>query len=155
MARHSKLASVAAGMAGFWAAGALAAANPYVGTWKKNAAESFGMADPAGQETTVIRRHDTVLDYSGTGTGPDGKTETFSYAGKVDCKEQALPRDAGLRGAMIATPSDVIEAKLWGPDGSLEDKFCILSAPRKLTCFATFTDGKGKVFLFKEVPDKQ
>jgi hypothetical protein len=49
----------------------------------------------------------------------------------------------------------VIEAKLWGPDGSLEDKFCILSAPRKLTCFATFTDGKGKASLFKEVFDKQ
>ena len=42
--------------------GALAASNPYVGTWKKNAAESSGMSDPAGQETTVIRRHDTVLD---------------------------------------------------------------------------------------------
>jgi len=140
---------------GLSSAGALAADNPYVGTWKKNAAESFGMADPTGQETTVIRRHDTVLDYTWTGTGSDGKTETFSYSGKVDGKEQMLPGDSGLRGAMIATPSGVIEAKLWGPDGSLEDKFCILSAPRKLTCFATFTDGKGKVSLFKEVFDKE
>jgi len=155
MGRYLKLGSVAAAMAGLWAAGALAAANPYVGTWKKNAAESFGMADPAGQETTVIKRHDTVLDYTWTGTGSDGKTETFSYAGKVDGKEQALPGDTGLRGAMIPTPSGVIEAKLWGPDGSLEDKYCILSAPRKLTCFATFTDGKGNVSLFKEVFDKQ
>ena len=155
MGRYLKLGSVAAAMAGLWAAGALAAANPYVGTWKKNAAESFGMADPTGQETTVIRRHDTVLDYTWTGTGSDGKTETFSYSGKVDGKEQMLPGDSGLRGAMIATPSGVIEAKLWGPDGSLEDKFCILSAPRKLTCFATFTDGKGKVSLFKEVFDKE
>ena len=153
MAKYLRLGSVL--LIGLWATGALAASNPYVGTWKKSVAESFGMADPAGQETTVIRRHDTVLDYTWTGTGSDGKTETFSYSGKVDGKEQALPGDSGLRGAMIATPSGVIEAKLWGPDGSLEDKFCILSAPRKLTCFATFTDGKGKVSLFKEVFDKQ
>jgi hypothetical protein len=145
----------AAVLAGLWSAGASAESNPYVGTWKKNAAESAGMADPSGQETTVIRRHDTVLDYTWTGTGYDGKTETFSYSGKVDGKAQALPGDTGLRGAMIPTPSGVIEAKLWGPDGSLEDKFCILSAPRKLTCFATFTDGKGKVSLFKEVFDRE
>lgn len=155
MGKYLKLGSVAAALAGLWSAGAFAASNPYVGTWKKNAAESFGMADPGGQETTVIRRHDTVLDYTWTGTGSDGKTETFSYSGKVDGKEQMLPGDSGLRGAMIATPSGVIEGKLWGPDGSLEDKFCILSAPRRMTCFATFTDGKGKVSLFKEVFDKQ
>ena len=154
MKRHLRLGSVAV-LAGLWTAGALAASNPYVGTWKKNVVESFGMADPAGQETTVIRRHDTVLDYTWTGTGSDGKTETFSYSGKVDGKGQALPGGTGLRGAMTATPSGVIEAKLWGPDGSLEDKFCILSAPRKLTCFATFTDGKGNASLFKEVFDKQ
>lgn len=145
----------AAVLAASCSAAAFAAPNPYVGTWKKNAAESSGMSDPAGQETTVIRRHDTVLDYTWTGTGSDGKTETFSYSGKVDGKEQVLPGDTGMRGAMIPTPSGVIEAKLWGPDGSLEDKFCILSAPRKLTCFATFTDGKGKVSLFKEVFDRQ
>jgi len=118
-------------------------------------AESFGMSDPSGAETTVIRRHDTILDYTWTGTGSDGKTETFSYSGPVDGKDQTLPGGMVLRGAMIPTPSGVIEAKLWGPDGSLEDKFCILSAPRKLTCFATFTDGKGKVSLFKEVFDRQ
>ena len=69
-----------------------------VGTWKKNAAESLNMADPGGSETVVIRRHDTVLDYSWTGTGSDGKTETFSYAGPVDGKAQKLPGDSGLRG---------------------------------------------------------
>jgi hypothetical protein len=153
MGKYLKLGWAA--LAGLWAAGALAAANPYVGTWKKNVTESFGMSDPTGQETTVIRRHDMVLDYTWTGTGSDGKTETFSYSGKVDGKEQMLPGDTWLRGAMIATPSGVIEGKLWGPDGSLEDKFCILSAPRRMTCFATFTDGKGKVSLFKEVFDKE
>ena len=56
-------------LAGLWSVTAFAASNPYVGTWKKNVTESFGMSDPAGQETTVIRRHDTVLDYTWTGAG--------------------------------------------------------------------------------------
>ena len=126
-----------------------------VGVWKKNAAESLNMADPGGSETVEIRRHDSVLDYTWTGTGSDGKTETFSYAGPVDGKEQKLPGDTGLRGAMIPTPNGVIEGKLWFPDGSIEDKYCILTSPIRLTCFATFTDSAGKTSLFKEVFDKQ
>jgi hypothetical protein len=126
-----------------------------IGTWKKNAAESLNMADPGGSETVVIRRHDTVLDYTWTGIGSDRKTETFSYARPVDGKEQKLPGDTGLRGAMIPTPDGVIEGKLWFPDGSVEDKYCILTTPKKLTCFATFTDRAGKASLFREVFDKQ
>ena len=137
-----------------WAAGAHAASNPYVGTWKKNAAESVGMADPGGSETTEIRRHDSVLDYTWTGIGSDGKKETFSFSGAVDGVKRPLPGDSGLDGAMIRTPSGVIEGKLWSKDGGLEDKYCILSAPKKLTCFATYTDAAGKISLFKEVFDK-
>ena len=37
----------------------------------------------------------------------------------------------------------------------LEDKFCLLSAPRVMTCFATATDEAGKVYLFKEVFDQK
>ena len=138
-----------------WPAMRAKATASQVGTWKKNAAESLNMADPGGSETVVIRRHDTVLDYTWTGTGSDGKTETFSYSGPVDGKEQKLPGDSGLRGAMIPTPDGVIEGKLWFPDSGVEDKYCILTAPKKLTCFATFTDGAGKTSLFKEVFDKQ
>ena len=142
-------------LTGLWSAVGIGGPASQVGTWKKNAAESLNMADPGGSETVVIRRHDTVLDYTWTGTGSDGKTETFSYAGPVDGKEQKLPGDSGLRGAMIPTPDGVIEGKLWFPDGGVEDKYCILTAPKKLTCFATFTDGAGKTSLFKEVFDKQ
>jgi len=113
------------------------------------------MADPGGSEIVVIRRHDSVLDYTWTGAGSDGKTETFSYAGPVDGKEQKLPGDSGLRGAMIPTPDGVIEGKLWFPGGGVEDKYCILTSPKRLTCFATFTDSAGKASLFKEVFDKQ
>jgi len=152
---HILLCASAAVLTSSWAAGEPAAPNPYVGTWTKNTVESIGMPDPGGSETTEIRRHDTVLDYTWTGVGSDGKKETFSYSGKVDGKRRALPGDAGLEGAMIETPSGVIEARLWSKDGSLEDKFCILSAPRKLTCFATTTDPAGKVSLFKEVFDRR
>ncbi len=152
----SVLLCAAIGFAGLWSAVAFTAPNPnpYIGTWKKNSAESFGMSDPTGSEVVVITRHDAVLAYTWTGTTSDGKTETFSYSGSVDGKVQPLPGNAGLRGAMIPTPSGIIESKLWGPDGSLEDKFCILTEPRRLTCFATVTDGAGKVSLFKEVFDR-
>jgi len=154
-----KMAGIACAAAltltGLWPAMGIGVTASQVGTWKKNAAESLNMADPGGSETVVIRRHDSVLDYTWTGTGSDGKTETFSYAGPVDGKEQKLPGDSGLRGAMIPTPDGVIEGKLWFPDGGVEDKYCILTTPRKLTCFATFTDGAGKTSLFKEVFDKQ
>jgi hypothetical protein len=142
-------------LTGLFPAARASATASQVGTWKKNAAESLNMADPVGSETVVIRRHDTVLDYTWTGTDSDGKTETFSYAGPVDGKEQKLPGDTGLRGAMIPTPDGVIEGKLWFPDGGVEDKYCILTTPGKLTCFATFTENSGKTSLFKEVFDKQ
>ena len=138
-----------------WSSVASAASNPYVGTWTKNVAESIGMPDPNGSETTEIKRHDSVLDYTWTGVGSDGKKETFSYSGAVDGKRRALPGDTGLEGAMIRTPSGVIEGKLWSKEGSLEDKFCILSGPGKLTCFATLTDSGGKTSLFKEVFDRK
>jgi hypothetical protein len=135
-------------------AGAIAASAPHVGTWKMNPAESLNMADPGGSQTTVIRRHDTVLDYTWTGISADGKTDTFSFSGPVDGKEKLLPGGDGLRGAMVRTPEGVIEGKLKFKDGSSEDKYCILSAPKKLTCFATFIDAAGKQSLYKEVFDK-
>jgi hypothetical protein len=155
MKRAGTACLVALALICLWPAARANTTASQIGTWKKNAAESLNMADPGGSETVVIRRHDTVLDYTWTGTGSDGKTETFSYAGPVDGKEQKLPGDTGLRGAMIPTPDGVIEGKLWFPDGSVEDKYCILTTPKKLTCFATFTDGAGKASLFREVFDKQ
>jgi len=146
--------ALSAALVGLWAMGASAAPDPYVGSWKKNVAESMGMPDPKGQEITEIRRHDTVLDFTWSGVSSDGRKDTFSYSGPVDGKEKALPGGDGLRGAMIRTPEGVIEGKLWAKDGSSEDKFCILSDPKRLTCFATYTDSAGKVSLFKEVFDK-
>jgi len=127
----------------------------YVGTWVMNPAESIGLSQPDRKEVFVLRRQDAVLDYTWTGTPPGGETQTFSYSGPVDGNEHPLPGNTGLRGAFIATPSGIVESKLWLGDVLLEDKFCLMSAPRKLTCFATATDEAGKVYLFKEVFDKK
>jgi len=151
--KQSRIAAAAcAGL--LLAAGAQAADTAQLGTWEKNNAESMNMADPNGHETVVIRRHDSVLDYTWTGIASDGAKATFSYAGPVDGKTKLLPGGDGLKGAMIPTPEGVIESKLWSTDGALEDKFCILSAPTRLTCYATVTAADGKKSIFKEVFDK-
>ena len=126
-----------------------------VGTWIYNAGESINMPDPGGSETVEIRRNDSVLDYTWTGVSEDGVRSTFSYASPADGKVRALPGTDGLRGSMTRTPSGVIDAKLWFPDGSSEEKFCILSSPTRLTCFATFTNSTGKTSLFKQIFDKR
>lgn len=126
-----------------------------VGTWVHNAKESINMPDPDEAQTVEIRRHDTVLDYTWTGVAPDGKTSTFSYSMAADGVVRALPGSDGLRGSMTRTPSGVIEAKLFFPDGASEEKYCLLSAPTRLTCFATYVDSAGKTSLFKQIFDKR
>ena len=113
------------------------------------------MPDPEARETVVIRRHDSVLDYTWTGIAGDGTKSTFSYASPADGKVRELPGSEGRRGSMTRTPSGVIEAKLWFPDRSWEEKYCLLSSPTRLTCFATYADGAGRRSLFKQIFDKR
>jgi hypothetical protein len=146
------LLAAACGLAG---AAPGADAPSQVGTWVHNPSESIGMPDPATRETVEIRRYDSVLDYTWTGVAADGTKSTFSYASPADGETRELPGFPGLRGSMTRTPSGIIDAKLWFPDGSWEDKYCILSTPTRLTCFATYSDAAGKVSLFKQVFDKR
>ena len=142
---------------GLLVAGAASAGDPTspVGTWVHNAKESINMPDPDTAQTVEIRRYDTLLDYTWTGVSGSGEKSTFSYSMVADGTERALPGSEGLRGSMTRTPSGVIDAKLFFPDGSSEDKFCILSSPTRLTCFATFIDSAGKTSLFKQIFDKR
>jgi len=126
-----------------------------VGTWEHNRKESIGMPDPEARETVEIRRYGDVLDYTWTGVAADGTKSTFSYASPADGKVRELPGSPGLRGAMTRTPSGIIEAKLWFPDGSWEEKYCLLSTPTRLSCFATYSDSAGKISLFKQIFDKR
>jgi hypothetical protein len=133
---------------------ALADSELHVGTWKKNAAESINMADPKYQETVVVRQAGRVLDFTWTGVSADGKTDTFSYSGKVDGKEKPLPGKMGIIGTLTATPDGITRSVLRYKDGSTEDKMCILTVPDKLICYATFVDAQGKTSIFKEVFDR-
>ena len=148
------------GLASLWSATAFAegpktATPDYVGTWVMNPGESIGLLHPDRAELVVLQRQDTVLDYTWTGTPPKGEVQTFSYSGPVDGVIHTLPGNTGLRGAFIPTPSGIVESKLWLGEVLLEDKFCLMSAPRKMTCFATATDEAGKAYLFKEVFDQK
>ncbi len=138
--------------AGFASAGDAASK---VGTWVYNPHESINMPVPDEAQIVEIRRNDTVLDYTWTGVTKDGKTSTFSHSMAPDGVARPLPGSDGLRGSMTRTPSGVIEAKLFFPDGSSEEKFCLLSAPTRQTCFAAYVDRAGKASLVKQIFEKR
>ena len=125
----------------------------HVGEWKKNLAESVNMPDPGYQETVLVRRADSILDFTWTGVSADGKTDTFSYSGKVDGKEKKLPGKMGIYATMTATADGITRSILKFSDGSSEDKMCVLVTRAKMICYATLTNA-GKETLYKEVFDK-
>lgn len=138
-------------------AGSVAAATApgaQVGLWKKNLAESINMPEAGYQETVLIRRSDSILDFTWNGVAADGTKSTFSYTGKVDGKARELPGGMGIVGTMILTPEGVTRSLLKYPDGSLEDKMCVLVVRDKMICYATLTDASGKPSIFKEVFDR-
>jgi len=143
------------GIACLWNAVAFAEAPSQVGIWVHNKRESINMPDPDEDQTVEIRSYDPVLDYTWTGVTADGETSTFSYAMRADGKRRALPGGEGLEGSMTKTPSGVVEAKLFFPDGASEEKYCMLTTATRLTCFATYVDAKGEVSLFKQIFDRK
>ncbi|MBS0578550.1 MAG: hypothetical protein JSR36_04735 [Proteobacteria bacterium] len=139
---------------GSWTTLAAADNALHVGQWKKNLAESINMPDPSYQETVLVRRSDSILDFTWTGVAANGKTDSFSYSGKVDGKERELPGEMSIYGTMTATADGITRSVLKYPDGSTEDKMCVLVTQDKMTCYATLTSAAGKPTLFKEVFDR-
>jgi len=127
-----------------------------VGTWVRNDQESFNLPNPVKYESVVIRRDDSILDYTWTGVDESGKKMSFTFKGAVDGKPQAATGDfEGMRVATVPTLTAVHEGKIWNNDGSSESKYCVPVNSAKLVCYATYIDGKGKESLFREVFDKQ
>jgi hypothetical protein len=125
-----------------------------VGTWKLNLKESIA---PQGKQfspyTVVVRGTGDIVDYTYHGF-QDGKPYEFTYKAKAD----GVVRDmgGGLKAAMLRLPSGNIDARLWAPDGSYENKFCQLSADgMQVICLATVTYPDGSVVFFKQVQDRQ
>ena len=133
--------------------------HPRLGAWKLNLEESIA---PQGAQfrpyVVVVTRADSVLEFSYTATGPDGKKHTFGSSSQADGVVRDLPgsgETAGLKGAMTQLPNGSYEAQLWAKDGTYENKFCqVLAGYQKQVCLATVTHPDGHVTFFKQVLDK-
>lgn len=148
-----------------FAALALAAAAPAqaadeaaasVGTWRLNLAESI---PPQGKQfrpfTVVIRSSGDVLDFTQTEAGADGQPRSFNHRTQTDGVIRDVPGYPGARMAMLRLPSGVIDARFWFPNGSLQNKFCLLdNTLRRQVCLATITAPGGEVTFFKHVLDR-
>lgn len=128
--------------------------NSSIGTWRLNLSESIA---PQGRNfdpyTVVLKSKDGVLNFTYQSTR-DGKPYEFAY----DAEADGVARDVGggMKAAMVRLPSGNIEARMWLPDGSFENKFCQLSADgMKNVCLATITQPDGSVVFFKQVMDRQ
>lgn len=130
-----------------------AAHGTQVGQWKKNLVESINMPEPDYQEAFLIRRADSVLDFTWTGVATDGTKSTFSCAGKVDGKAGQWPGGMGIIATMMLTADGTTRSMLKYQDGSIEDRMCILITCDSMTCYATLTSSSGKTSIFKEVFD--
>jgi hypothetical protein len=143
----------------FASAHAQADQNPSIGTWKLNLEKSI---PPQGQKfhsyTVVIKSAAPELHYEYVNTDENGKEVTFSFKGSADgtILDLSGPGFEGMTDSMTLLPSGIIDAKLWLPDGTYENKFCIMGVGlRKQTCLATVTSPRGDVVFFKQVLDKQ
>lgn len=126
------------------------------GTWALNLEQSI---PPQGRTfrpfTVVVRSSDDVLDFTQTTTDAAGKEIAFSHSSPTDGVVRDLPGMPGAKAAFTRLPSGVIDAKLWFPDGSLQNKICVLETSlRRQVCLATITSPSGNTVFFKHVLDK-
>ena len=130
--------------------------SPEAGTWSLNLAESI---PPQGRTfrpfTVVVRSSGVVLDFTQTTTDAAGREIVFSHSSPTDGVVRDLPGMPGAKAAFTRLPSGVIDAKLWFPDGSLQNKICVLETSlRRQICLATITSPSGNTVFFKHVLDK-
>jgi len=131
--------------------------NPSIGTWKLNVAESIAPQGKTVQPYTVtIRSTSPILDYTYESVDDKGNKVVFNWKAPTDGKVVDIPGVPGLRGSMTMLPSGIVDAKLWMPDGTYENKFCIMGVSlRKQTCMAQVTSPEGDVVFFKQIIEKQ
>ena len=132
------------------------AASPEAGTWSLNLEQSI---PPQGRSfrpfTVVVRSSGEMLDFTQTTTDAKGQQIVFSHRTKTDGVVRELPGMPGAKAAFTRLPSGVIDAKLWFPDGSLQNKICVLERSLvRQVCLATITSPSGNTVFFKHVLDK-
>ncbi|MCZ8322603.1 MAG: hypothetical protein O9296_13630 [Novosphingobium sp.] len=127
-----------------------------VGSWQLNLAESI---PPQGKTfrafTVTIREAGAMLDFTQVETGANGQPRSFSHRTPTDGVERAVPGFPGATMAMTLLPSGLIDAKLRFPNGSLQNKVCMMQPGlKRQVCFATITAPGGEVSFFKHVLDR-
>ncbi len=127
-----------------------------VGSWKLNLEESI---PPQGKVfrpfSLVIRESGAMLDFTQITTDAKGNPVEFSHRTPTDGITRELPGMPVAKAAFTRLPNGVIDAKLWFPDGSLQNKICVLQVSQtRQVCLATVTSPLGHTAFFKHVLDK-
>lgn len=128
----------------------------YLGTWELNLEESIA---PPGRPFRPFRvtvyESGEFLDFTQISTNAAGEPTEFSHRTRIDGVERELPGMPGARAAFTRLPSGVVDAKLRFPDGSLQNKICVMQpSMRQQMCLATITSPLGHTVFFKHVLDK-
>jgi hypothetical protein len=88
----------------------MAQANPFLGTWKMNAAKSKAGGAPLPQSATrTVVADGAGAKYTFAGTGADGKAYEYSFSTNYDGK------DGAITGSGAPGGSDTISIKRTGP----------------------------------------
>ena len=137
--------------------GVLDIINQLPGTWRLDMAQSRdtdGLPYKTGF-TVIMRTSYPITNYTYIGDATDGeKPVIFTYNAIADGKIRPNV-GAGGEYSMDMLPDGIMDAKLWSPDGDLENKFCIpYASMRKIICLATVTTPAGKRTMFTNVLDK-
>ena len=127
-----------------------------IGSWRLNLAESI---PPQGKTfrafDVTIHEAGPMLSFTQTETGADGKPRSFSHRTPTDGVEREVPGFPGAKMTMTLLPSGLIDAKLRFPNGSLQNKVCMMQPGlKRQVCFATITAPGGEVTFFKHVLDR-
>ena len=155
---RSRRSIAALAIAGLSWTPALAQEDPaqLTGSWVLNLEQSI---PPQGRTfspfTVVVHESGDILDFTQYTTHPSGQVSEFSHRSPTDGVVRELPGMPGARAAFTRLPSGVIDAQLWFPDGSLQNKFCVLQPSRdRQVCLATITSPSGTTVFFRHVLDR-
>jgi len=121
-----------------------------VGTWVRNDELSFNLPHPVAKETVVIRRRYDPRLHVDRRRRP---RHTMSLPSRPN-RRQVPRHDGDFAGLKVASQPDHDQ---WSNRRKIVSRtvhrieICIRTTPKRLTCYATYTDSAGKQSLFREI----